>query len=159
MPSKFKVIAIDPGGTTGITIARRTGGVIDIVTFQEAMRPKRFNDFLWTHANSATTIICEDFEFRKAARAGLDLTPAHLIGVVLMNFEGDERLVMQKASYGIGGHFAQDAKIKDMKLWVPGKPHAMDSLRHFLQWYFFGPGYKYHDDSTMLRLAEEAGVL
>lgn len=146
----FKAVALDPGGTTGFTIAKRTDNVLNIIADQRVLRPRKLYDFLWTH-NNANHIICEDFEFRKGARAGLDLTPAHLIGIVYCLFEGDERLRMQKASYG-KSHFKEDRMIKDLKLWIPGKPHAMDSLRHFLQWYFYGPGYRYHNKETVLQL-------
>lgn len=147
----FKVIAVDPGGTTGYTIARKTGAIINIIADQQKMSCARFYDFLWTHRRDAQHVIVEDFEFRKGARAGLDLTPAHLIGVAYAVMGDDERLRMQKASVG-KAHFKNDDKIKELGLWIPGKPHAIDSLRHFLQWYFFGPGYQYHDKSIVIRL-------
>lgn len=149
MPN-FKVIAIDPGGTTGLTIARKKGSTIKCQCSQVKLTPREFLEFLMIHANSADHFIIEDFEFRKGARAGLDFTPAHLIGVAMAVVPPD-KLRLQKASVG-KSHFKNDQTIKVMKLWIPGKPHAMDSLRHFLQWYTFGPGYRYHDAQTTVQL-------
>ncbi len=138
----LKVIAIDPGGTTGITIAEVETIQVSVRPYQERLTPADFHNFLVLHIATTSWVIIEDFEFRKAARQGLDLTPAHLIGVA-MAVVPEAKLRKQRASVG-KSHFKEDSKIKDLKLWIPGKPHAMDSLRHLLQWFQFGHGYQYN---------------
>lgn len=138
----MKVIAIDPGGTTGITIAQFGTDVMYVRPTQDRYTPKEFMEFLMLHVGTASWVIIESFEFRKGARQGLDLTPAHLIGVAMASVPED-RLRQQTAAVG-KSHFGNDQKLKDRKLWIPGKPHAMDSLRHFMQWFQFGHGYQYN---------------
>jgi hypothetical protein len=144
----IRAIALDPGGVTGITIAVKEDKTLRVHPFQQSLTPAEMQVFLENHAKPPTWVICESFEFRKYARAGLDLTPAHLIGVV-MAVCSDDRLYMQTASYAKSGYFT-DRTLKSKNLYIPAQPHAMDSLRHFLQWFTFGPGYRFNNDPDVM---------
>lgn len=150
------VTAIDPGGTTGITVVNKTNREVQLHCYQEKLSCRDF--YLWLRdAVSATDYyICESFEYRQRARAGLDLTPAHLIGVV-MAFVPENKLYMQTAAQG-KGHFSND-KLKKLGIYIPGKEHAMDSLRHFMQWYTFGAGYRYYDLNAKLCLIDTSATV
>jgi hypothetical protein len=144
----IRAIAIDPGGTTGITMATKEGKRLELRPFQEKMTPTQLWQFLHENVYEPTFVICESFEFRRYARAGLDLTPAQLIGVVRA-FTDDTNLYMQTAYYAKGGFFT-DRTLKEKNLYIPARPHAMDSLRHFMQWFTFGPGYRFNNDPTLV---------
>jgi hypothetical protein len=139
----MKIIAFDPGGTTGyaVGILEEKEGILYVKANQYAFTYLDLFDFLT--AQEADRIICESFEYRNKARPGLNLISCEMIGIIklcsdLLNFE----LKMQTAAVG-KGHFT-DKKIKDAGCWIPGKPHGMDALRHLLQWYTFGEGYQFN---------------
>lgn len=154
MNKDFKALAIDPGGTTGLCWAQKTGTRLVLKSYQLKLTPIRFaNTLSMFNKDHGPDVwfICESFEFRKGARAGLDLTPAHLIGV-LMAHCGDavdnevRRSFFQTAAQG-KGYFSDD-KLKQLGIYLRGRPHAMDATRHLLQWYKFGFGYQFYDENT-----------
>lgn len=147
MDKDFKALAIDPGGTTGFCEATKTDKKLELWSYQKKLTPMEFrilleSDYLYKRIDY---VICESFEFRKAARAGLDLTPAHLIGVTMAYVE-ESALFMQTAATG-KGYFSDD-KLKQLGIYLKGRPHAMDAARHLLQWYKFGFGYQFYDEDT-----------
>lgn len=154
----MRVIALDPGGTTGYAIAvlddpRSFGFCYAQKKFDEAGLSRLITQIHPHH------IVCEDFEYRNKARAGLDLTPVKLIGVVnylcqIMRYE----LTMQKAAVG-KGHFTDD-RLKQLQVYQKGVPHGRDACRHLLHWLTFGKGHQYvMEVEPMLHLQEEFLIL
>lgn len=152
----MRVLAIDPGGTTGYCYANVVDGAVELYPFQivddvdEAFF--RVRDF------KPRYIICEDFEYRNRARAGLNLFPVQLIGVVRL-YEltapgGECALYLQKASQGKA--YYTDTLLKQMKVYKRGVPHGMDATRHLLQWLTFGAGYQFltNGDRNFARLVD-----
>ncbi len=141
----FRAIAIDPGGTTGIVEAEKARGKLLLTVSQERLTPYGFLKFLQDKADRRTILLVEDFEFRPKSPAGLRMISAHLIGVAMAYSEFREcPLIMQKASYAKSGFYRNEAALKKAGVHVPGMPHGMDAMRHFLQWFAFGPGFKYN---------------
>jgi hypothetical protein len=139
----MKIIALDPGITTGIAY-----GIIE-----KGLMTVDANQRQWTHSQLASelqvnwpdVVICETFEYRNKARAGLELYPVELIGVVKLYIQtciSPVELILQNAATGKG--YYSDQKLKDEGVYQRGVPHGMDALRHLLHWYTFGPGYKYN---------------
>lgn len=140
----MKIMAIDPGETTGICYARlRTDGILEYHPFQVTDDV----DDLWRriHAFAPDQIIIEDFEFRGGARAGLNLKPVQHIGVVRLYdlTVGKGNLRIQKAAQGKS--YYNDKSLRNLGLYVRGIPHGMDASRHLLQWFTFGPGFKHNN--------------
>jgi hypothetical protein len=136
----MKVISIDPGGTTGycpavvddneLTISIREGRLSELALYDllDHWRPE--------------IVIAEDFEYRNPGRAGLDLTPVKLLGVISVWCQQNKVApIFQKASLG-KAYFSND-KLHALKLYRRGKPHGRDALRHLLQWWQFGAGFQY----------------
>lgn len=109
-------------------------------------------------------IVCERFEFRKTDqyRDKIDYTAAEYVGVVKlfakMYKNANVKLIMQSASQvkekkgQENPPFWTEAKIKHLGLWVPGKPHAMDAVRHYLYYRTFTLG-----DKTLLYKLKDFG--
>jgi hypothetical protein len=143
-PSKqIKVVALDPGVTTGVSIGVIDQGCMIILTGQQKLNHKGLYDGIVKQAPDH--LICERFEFRKKARPGLILYSRELIGICNLYVQQHVSctLHMQQPSQGIGG-FWTDTQLKKDKVYKAGNPHANDSVRHLLEWYVFGPGYKYN---------------
>jgi hypothetical protein len=137
-----RILALDPGGTTGYAIAEiPLPGLVELAYSQRKMDESELWDFL--DAVQPNHIVCEDFEYRNKPPTGLDLTPIKLIGVVNLfatNRNVRPELYMQKAAVG-KGHFT-DLRLKTLNVYQKGVPHGRDAARHLLHWFTFGPGFK-----------------
>jgi hypothetical protein len=142
-----KVISFDPGITTGYTFSTIRGGFLSINADQEKWTVEGIWDYLVKVRPDF--IIYEGFNYRNRARAGLELFPVQLIGVI--NLYGCKHKIVRSVNLfeqqpGTGFDYFTDIKLKADKLYKPGKPHAMDALRHLLHWWTFGPGYRYNEN-------------
>lgn len=142
----FEVLAIDPGGTTGLCLGVKEGKKLTVSPMQDRYTPFTFRLML---ENYNHYVVCESFEYRKASRAGLDLTPVHLIGVA-MAWVPSDKLRFQTAAQGKG--FFSNEKLKQLDIYIAGKPHAMDAARHLLHWYKFGFGSQFYEEDAVIRL-------
>lgn len=142
------IVALDPGGTTGwaaLTYDKdiELEGGFDTARSKEGytweyghIGPHEHHTELWNFLNEyyddSLTVVCESFEFRQGKqRTGINLMSKEYIGVTKLF--GDRHgipVVFQTAAHGKG--FVTDEKIKCLDLWVPGKKHAMDAMRHLL---------------------------
>lgn len=153
------IIAIDPGGTTGIAIWNgrhfefdEFGGSVPHWTLWDMLSSR----YTTMPGNQALQIVCEDFDWRleeadraeredgtsaeTKKRTKIDYTAAELVGVVKLFAQShDASLTLQKAALAKGGFFGTEHndKIKRLSLWRPGMRHAMDALRHLLYYRVF----------------------
>lgn len=136
------VVAFDPGGTTGHAV-----GIIEDGTMAVRAGQTRF-DHIELYNQLAFLnpqyVIAEEFEFRNRSRKGLDLYPRELLGVLELWCQQNKKLIFrQKAGQALGAYY-KDTKLKQDGLYIAGKPHAMDALRHLLHWYTYGFGYQFN---------------
>ena len=135
----MRVIAIDPGVTTGYCYAAIVDGVLLYCPFQAADDVEDFWERLAMF--KPQHIIMEDFEFRGGARKGLELFPVQLIGIAnLYSMKTGKPLYLQGA--GDGKSYYTDNILKQRELYIRGIPHGMDASRHLLQWATFKRGYE-----------------
>lgn len=154
----FNVIALDPGGTTGIATAFYPGGkVIDTPTIgdfhisTDQLGPAEHHTSLYNYINVRVggplplTVITEKFEFRqhidpRKARTGLNLISREYIGVVkLICAQTGARLEQQSASQG--KHFVTDKKLDLNGIIVRplhDSRHRNDALRHLIRYLVVG---------------------
>lgn len=141
----FRVLALDPGGTTGwATYTARV--VVDPFTNAVEYKDEGWNcgqlagehhSELWKllldNQSHDYQLVCERFEYRNTARSGLVLDSREYIGVTKL-FAQQRRLplTLQNASEAKG--FVRDSHLKRLALWSSGNPHAMDAMRHLLFW-------------------------
>jgi hypothetical protein len=154
----YRVLALDPGGTTGWATYTAEKMWIGDLPAEEKVEyydekwacgqiehqdhHNALDQFLGFMQTEAFVIVCESFEFRNTDRRHRDnisLISREYIGVV-MRFCQERHLkpVMQTATLAKG--FIPDKgpqankKIREAGLWYPNSPHAMDATRHLL-WY------------------------
>lgn len=97
-------------------------------------------------------IVIESFEFRgghQRAATGINYFPLQLIGVARLYAEVAKHqcaCYLQTPAQGKG--YYTNAILKQQGVLKRGMatsvPHGIDALRHMLQWFTFGPGYKYN---------------
>lgn len=144
--SLLRALSLDPGGTTGYAIcAIDNVNSLRVGWDQARLSESGLMELLETV--QPDVIICEDFEYRNRARAGLDLTPPRLIGVVKLYAQGNCKLELQKAAVG-KGHYS-DQRLRSFDLYRRGIPHGRDALRHLLHWLTFRGGNAYTDLLTV----------
>lgn len=141
-----KILALDPGGTTGWALYQDMTVEGDQYDCPPAIMsgdfytigqigPEEHHGRLWHlfQHQQPTMIVCESFEFRQfdGHRTGIRLDSKEYIGLVKLwrELEGTP-VVFQTAS--LGKTFCTDDKIKALNLWTPGHKHAMDAMRHLL---------------------------
>lgn len=153
----LKVLSIDPGVTTGYTLATKDNGKFFIACNQQQFTHTEFWMFLRkTGIYGTMHTVCEDFEFRQGKQKdGLNLYPVELIGVLRLFCNSDQwyPLWMQKAAQGKG--YFDDNKLKKMKVYQKGLEHGRDATRHLLHWFTFGAGYQFNDEPEIELVEEE----
>lgn len=131
----MKILAIDPGKTTGFYIANRAQGIDmdsgagqapqeDIWRLLDGLKPE--------------VVVIEKFSFR-GGHTKIDYSPAEVIGVVReWCRQKDVDLHFQTPSQA--KHYWGDERLKERNLYNVGMPHANDAVRHFLYFTEFGGG-------------------
>lgn len=140
----MKVIALDPGGTTGwctyenqeIVNPDGETEVYDERWVHGHLGPEEHHgqlyDFLgMQHSQQETYVVCESFEFRQKARTGLVLVSLEYIGVTKL-FVRERRLQLKMQTAAMGKGFVTDEKLRKMGLYQPGWKHANDATRHLV---------------------------
>lgn len=145
MTTNYARIGLDPGGTTGWALYQATmmppvgNGAPEMIDEKWTcgqLGPEEHHTKLFTllgmHHVQDYRVICESFEFRQGKqRDNINLMSKEYIGVAkLFGQERDLPVVFQTA--GLAKPFVTDQKIKKMNLWVPGRKHSMDAMRHLI---------------------------
>jgi hypothetical protein len=142
MMKVLKVLAIDPGVTTGFAQMMYVGGYIGLDYRQRKLSPKQFGEFVLRM--KSLYHVCESFQYRQGQFQKDVLFPVELIGVLkYLVGEGNpnQQLWMQPPSVqGKKSAFYSDEKIKAMGLWMPGREHGRSALKHLLHWFKFSYG-------------------
>jgi hypothetical protein len=148
------IVAVDPGGTTGIAWWKPNApeGTSHYGTEQVpacdtegGLRSLLYHVGVWLAEATPAYLVVERFEFRQEdsqMRSKIDYTAAEVIGALraLVCDRQGVTLVKQGAAQAKG--FWTDDKIQKLALWVPGQKHAMDAMRHLLAHRLFVLGDK-----------------
>jgi hypothetical protein len=146
-----RIVALDPGGTTGWAMWQDTpmkfDPPLDHFTCGQ-IGPQEHHEDLYAHLEFLQTsefiLICETFEFRQQdveIRMGINLMSREYIGVAKLFAAQRMSSPVVLQSPGLAKSFIPDkkkngmeanAKLKAMGLYVPGSPHAMDAMRHLI---------------------------
>jgi len=141
----LKIVAFDPGITTGYASGVITDGKLGAVSGQAKW--KELDLYLQLKFAQPRIIIYERFDFRRG-QSRMELFPRNLIGVIHLYYQ-------KRMAQGVpidlfpqmpveGKNYYTDAVLKSSKMYKVGNPHANDAMRHLLHWYTFGPGFKYN---------------
>lgn len=137
----MRIIAVDPGLTTGFCYAKIMENHLYYWPFQMVDDVEEFNDRL--EKFNPDYIVMEDFEFRGKARTGLVLFSVQLIGVAQLFVAKAPQVGFKLQKAAQGKSYYTDKMLKSLGLYVRGIPHGMDASRHLLHWSTFGPGYQF----------------
>lgn len=157
--STTKIVALDPGVTTGYAVGIIDDGCMGVISGQATWL--EFDLYHELKRSGPDIIVYERFEYRSERIYGEHATqlnnegtlfPRNLIGVICLYVQEQERrfehevvVYPQMPSYALGkGKYWSDQKLKEEKVYKVANPHANDAMRHLLQWYNFGPGFKYN---------------
>lgn len=123
-----RILAIDPGTTTGLAVYLTSRDKWQI----QQVGPEPHHKYIFDLCVKSDMVICEDFNFRpNPGRRKIVLDSKEYIGVVKLAHEmygTPYRLQLPSQAKGL----FDDKKVKALNLWSPGKPHAMDAVRHLL---------------------------
>lgn len=144
----MKILAIDPGKTTGYSVGiTKDGAPLQFISKQAQLDHLQL--WLLLQGESPHCIVTERFDFRNKVKTGTELISAELNGILhLYSLLHRKRLDLQGAStHGAGGKkgYFSNMKLKQLGIYLPGKDHAMDSLRILLYWYEFGKGFQFNN--------------
>lgn len=149
MSDRLSCFAIDPGGTTGwalVTVPVRNllDRQVNLLTDMEfdcgqIVGPENeqaweIGGMLWSFRGP---VIIEDFILRQFRQDADLLAPVRVMEKVdyeifcaNMQRKKTSQLQIKKQQPSLAKSTATDDRLKEWGLWVPGQPHARDSLRH-----------------------------
>jgi hypothetical protein len=151
----FRILAVDPGGTSGCASAQWEPTSLDEqlisveqITFKRfSFGPEPHHVELWTHLINEyySEIVWESFEFRQHYFTDDDGKPIAKMKVELISREYIGILQLFCELFKVPSHhrtassakrFIDDEKIKQLGLWIPGETHKheMDGTRHLLRY-------------------------
>lgn len=121
-----RILSIDPGLTCGF--ASWTSNFDERSAWEAKLTHDQFIDAL--NEFLPDIIICESFVHTQ--RTNVDYTPVEFIGLTKW-FASRRNVALEFQTPAYGKAFFDNDKLKHMRIYLPGKPHAMDALRHLLQ--------------------------
>ena len=138
----FGTLAIDPGETTGWAYFNQCG---ELQRAGQIISKEQFTSltqlFEMLHP---TDIVVEDYriypQYLKAHTWSALFTPKLIGAIEYICWERKIKLHFQMA--GTVKSFCSDVKLKEWGLWLKGKPHSRDALRHICYWLLFGKDAK-----------------
>lgn len=134
-----KWISIDPGGTTGLCTLDVDSRELKVIELEPEHHVHLWNVL---HTLKPEQVICERFDYRRHLM-NADLTAVEYIGIVNLYCKSSgTELKLQQQLKGDKGLWTND-KLKQLGLYKPGKPHAMDALRHMLYYITVDRGDSY----------------
>lgn len=130
----MKILAFDPGGTTGVCGWHDTEGIT--MTAQLDIENHHLILLNLLDLIMPDVVIYETFEYR-GGKAHVDLIPVEYIGVIKLWQQTHSDTILEPQSPNYGKAFWSDPKLKMTGLYEPGHPHSNDATRHMLQYITF----------------------
>jgi hypothetical protein len=126
---KSRLLCLDPGGTTGVALLEYDEETPPSIIWQKQIEGglHGFLNFHWDQLQDwlYSEIICESFTLREGVY-GVDLSPTYIIGALEALHESDDIIYQEPSMKPL----CDDERLKKMGLYVPGRGHAMDAVRH-----------------------------
>jgi hypothetical protein len=123
------ILSLDPGGTTGYAIILVSEDteleVLKVGQIKNSL--KGFLDFHWDVLDDwkIDKIVCESFNLREGIY-GADLSAVYIIGALEALYPAVEINYQEPALKPL----CDNDRLKRLGLYIPGKEHAMDAVRH-----------------------------
>jgi hypothetical protein len=138
----MRVIALDPGGTTGVAIFQRTEHAdLDNGTWERFELKPGHHRTLWellTGGGPWTTVIWERFMYQRRELdkgVSLSLASVEYIGICKLYEDfHEEDVTFVEQTPAQAKNLWTDNKLKTLGLYMASAPHANDATRHLLYW-------------------------
>lgn len=141
------IIGVDPGHTTGLSRLTVEGGddVILEASQEATPSPGEGGSIVaeWITREGPNTVdflVVESYRvygYKSDQHKWSSLHTSRLIGAIeFLAYDLGIPLIFQSASQAKG--FVKNYKLQDWGLWVPGKVHAQDAIRHAVYFSLFG---------------------
>lgn len=129
----MRILAVDPGGTTGFVHYERADDSESFIPHQMDDR----NEFMWSVDESfagLNVVVCEDFRITgQTAKKSPQADALKIIGALdYLCFKHEVQFVLQTPADA--KRFATDSRLKKAGMWTPGRKHANDAARHLFLW-------------------------
>lgn len=124
-----RILAIDPGGTTGIAQLEYLPFDKPVIRYAEQVENglAGFLDWYRGRSGSWDQIVCEDFVLRPSVKFP-DLSPTYIIGAIeAAEYWNPIKPIYQSPSQK---PLCSDDILKRIGFYQKGKPHANDAIRH-----------------------------
>ena len=124
----MKLLSLDPGGTTGYAIVDYTDSDFKVETsgqIKGGLKGFIEWDSEQYDADLLDLIVCESFALREGIY-GADLSPVYIIGALEALYQDNKKVYQEPKLKPL----CDDARLKRMGLFEPGKPHRNDAVRH-----------------------------
>ena len=145
----MKVMAFDPGGSTGFKQFTKT----EMFTGMQFTNKYHHLD-LWNCIvnGQPDVLVYETFQYRNQSSAGLVLDSREYIGLFQMYGQMYHQCSVVSQSPSQAKGFVKDQTLKEAGIYVPGHPHENDAARHLL-FYLCTENHKWPDvKNSLLRL-------
>lgn len=128
----MKIIALDPGGTTGIamTMLNTNTTKCGIIITQQLSGEHHSELYKFLVKESPNVIIYERFLFQNRKQKVV-LDSCEHIGIAKLYSQLTGKALAPQTAASAKNVWTDD-KLKRLCLWEKGKPHAMDAVRHLL---------------------------
>jgi len=132
------LLALDPGETTGYAIfssgTLKDHGQVDTLTVTQSV------DLLYIFISGRTHVVVENYQvysWKLKEHKFSTLHTPRLIGCIetLCKLEG---IGLSKQTAQNAKKFVTDEKLKEWGMWIKGRPHARDAIRHGIYYTIFG---------------------
>lgn len=124
----MKIISFDPGGTTGVAAYDSQSKKFDGLQLGNIEHHEEL--YILLETVRPTEIVYERFVHRMSGAAS-NLIPMEYIGVIKLYAQQND-LVITPQMAGPPKNLWKRANIVKLGLWVTGRDHQMDALRHLL---------------------------
>ena len=134
---KTRIIAFDPGGTTGVAMATVNDTTVVPEFKVKQLGPQEHHieleDFLDEHSRYVDRlfVVYETFDYRNTSRAGLRLDSREYIGTIKGWCRRRGIALFQQTPAQAKG-FVSDNILKELNLYTKAYRHANDGMRHLI---------------------------
>jgi hypothetical protein len=139
-----RVLAFDPGETTGWAVFNRTPDTTELIDAGQATTwPLRVGveNFITLFQQFRPTIIVYEsyhiYSWKANQHKNSEVATIQVVGC-LQTLAIQRILPYTAQTAQVGKAFCNDQKLKDWGLWVPGLKHARDACRHACYYILFG---------------------
>jgi hypothetical protein len=138
----FKIIALDPGKTTGVAVYTYRKVNSSMERFWIRRQITELHSLWKLLATENPEVIVYETFLQSFGAGATDFSAVEAIGVIKLYSQATDKMLIPQARQV--KNFWTDEKIKTLSLWESGTKHAMDATRHMLYYLMQEQGEEYY---------------